>query len=370
MKSSNKILLAAVLLSVAVTGPAYSQGYAAAGDSVCIHFSGDSRDLFVQLQRGPLLSGTLPLTLCNLEPGLKYDMTVRGYGFEVRRGYLFVRDDGTVSVKGNRMATAFQNLIPGLGSVRAERKGAGWTDMSSIVVGGLISYRENREYKHINNRYTILMTQLKEADTVEESRKIRIDANKASRDLNVQNTHRKRIIGYTAYMYAFQLIDPWLVGNPPRASVDESGTVVEIRGAGSSTVKAALLSLVRPGRGQFCQGKTGRGSLFSLATTIGVYVSLEYLNKYDEAVNLYELNIEYFNTAETVEDKEYFSSRSDAYWTDVDKTRRWKNISFGILAGVWAAGIVDTFIPGREDAPPNDISLDIGPRHAALVYRF
>ena len=214
------------------------------------------------------------------------------------------------------------------------------------------------------------MAQLEAADDVETRQKTRIDANKASRELNVQNDYRKRVFGYTAFMYAFQLIDPWLIGNPPKAGVSSNGSVVEIRGSGSSTVKAALLSLVRPGRGQFYQGKTTRGSIFSIATTVGVYVSLYNLNRYEEAVNLYELNVEYFNTAQTAENKEYFSSRSDAYWADVEKTTRWRNVSYILTAGVWAMGVVDAFIPGSEDAPPNDISFDIGPRHAALVYRF
>ena len=132
----------------------------------------------------------------------------------------------------------------------------------------------------------------------------------------------------------------------------------------------ALLSLVRPGRGQFYQSKWTRGGIFSVATTVAVFVSLDYLNRYDQAVNLYELQVEYFNTARTVEEREAISRSTDAYWADVEKTRRWRNISFGILAGIWAAGVIDTFIPGQEDAPATDLSLDAGPNHVALVYRF
>ena len=109
-----------------------------------------------------------------------------------------------------------------------------------------------------------------------------------------------------AYMYAFQLIDPWIVGNPPKARVTAGGSVVEIGGSGSSTVKAALLSLFRPGRGQFYQGKRLRGLFFSFVSTAGVLIMLDYLNLYEEAVNAYEINLEYFDVAETVQKKEYF----------------------------------------------------------------
>jgi hypothetical protein len=297
-------------------------------------------------------------------------MTVRGYGYEVRRGYLSIDEAGIASVKGNRMRTFARNIVPGWGSIDVGRSGEGWTDIADITVGAFLCYREQRSYQHIENRYNILIGQLEDADDVETRQKTRIDANKASRDLNVQNNYRKRVFGYTAYMYAFQLLDPWFVGNPPKAGVSSNGSVVEIRGSGSSTVKAAFLSLVRPGRGQFYQGKSTRGSIFSLATTVGVYVSLYNLNRYEQAVNAYELNIEYFNTAQTAEDKEYFSSLSGAYWDDVEKTERWRNVSYIVTAGVWAMSVVDAFIPGREDAPPDAVSLDIGPRHAALVYRF
>jgi hypothetical protein len=341
-----------------------------AGAQSCLHFSGDSHDLLVQLRRGVVMSGTVPLTICELEPGLTYNLTVRGRGYEVRQGYLSLDEKGIAAVRGNRLGTFARNLLPGWGSIHAGRKNAGFTDLASIVLAGMLTWREQNEYQHIENRYTILMEQLEAADNVEEKQNIRIQANQASRDLNVQNANRKRYLGYTAFMYAFQLIDPWIVGNPPKTRVTAGGSVVEITGSGSSTAKAAILSLLRPGRGQFYQGKSSRGIFFSLASTAGVLAVLDYLNKYDQAVDAYELNLEYFDLAETVGDKEYLSSRSSEYWTDVEKTRKWRNISYGVLAGIWAAGVIDTFIPGREDAPPSDLSFDVGPTHASFVYRF
>ena len=370
MKRSQIIFITFAMALNVFCGHAHAQTSPGARDSLCIYFSGDSRDLLIELRRGVILSGTVPVTLCDLQPGLTYDMTVRGRGFEVRRGYLSLDGNGVPSVRGNRLGTFARNILPGWGSIHVERKDAGWSDMISITLTGMITLREQKEYSHIETRYNILMAQLEAEENIEKRQKIRIDANMASRDLNVQNAHRKRCFGYMAYMYAFQLIDPWIVGNPPKARVTAGGSVVEISGAGTSTAKATLLSLFRPGRGQFYQGKRSRGVFFSLATTAGVLVALDYLNTYEEAVNLYELNLEYFATAETVEDKEYFSSRSGAYWADVDKTRRWRNISYGILAGIWAAGVIDTFIPGREDAPPSDLSFNVGPTHASFVYRF
>jgi hypothetical protein len=125
-----------------------------------------------------------------------------------------------------------------------------------------------------------------------------------------------------------------------------------------------------PGRGQFYQGKRTRGALFSVASTAAVLVALDYLNQYDEAVSAYELNLDYYNMANNIDDKEYYREESDKYWDDVEKTRDWRNISYGVLAGIWAAGVIDTFFPGSDDAPTSDFSLDLGPAHVSVVYRF
>jgi hypothetical protein len=370
MKRFLSISIVAALACAAVCGRSYAWTPGSATDSMCVHFSGDSRDLLVELRRGSRISGTVPLTLCNLEPGLTYELTVRGRGFELRRGYLTLDINGEASVRGNRLGTFARNIVPGYGSITVGRKGAGWSDLIAVAGAGLVLLREQKEYTHIENRYTNLTGMLESADNVEDRKSIRVDLHTASRDLNVQNTHRKRCLVLLGYLYGFQLIDPWLIGNPPKTLVTAGGSVVEVSGSGSSTLKAAVLSLIRPGRGQFYQGKQSRGVFYSLATTAGVLIALDYLNQYDEAVNAYEINLEQYDAAETVDGKEYYSQRSSEYWADVDKTRRWRNISYGVLAGIWAAGVIDTFIPGRDDAPSSDLSFNVGPTHATVVYRF
>jgi hypothetical protein len=370
--NSRSLAVSAVALTalILVVGSADARNPADADDMLCLHFTGDSKDLLVELHRGVIMSGTLPLTVCGLRAGDSYLLALRGRGFETRRGILTIDESGKPSVRGNRLGTFARNIVPGWGSIREERSRDGWTDIISIAAAGMISLMEYNEYTHIENRLAILNEQLSAATTAGERQRIRIDANRASRDLNVQNDHRKRCLAYTAYLYGFQLIDPWFVGNPPKAKVITGGSVIEVSGSGESAFKAAFLSLVRPGRGQFYQGKIVRGTFYSLATALGVLVSLDHLNKYEEAVNAYELNLEYYYRSDTVDEKEYYSSRSDEYWADVEKTRRWRNISYGLLAGVWAAGVMDAFFPVSDAAPPMGLTYSLGPSHAYLVYRF
>ncbi|MDD3643071.1 MAG: DUF5683 domain-containing protein, partial [Candidatus Krumholzibacteria bacterium] len=148
------------------------------------------------------------------------------------------------------------------------------------------------------------------------------------------------------------------------------GTVVSVSTRGQSTAKAFALSLLRPGRGQFYQRKQTRGIVYSMMMTAAGMFALDYHNKYDEAVNEYEINLERFAAAGTETQRQTLSGREPALWDSVEKRKLERNIAYGVLAGIWGASIVDTFFPGREDAPPSDLTLDLGPSHALIVYRF
>lgn len=366
---------AAAVIAIALTVlPARAAGGppdAGGTDSLCLHFTAGARDVHLSLGGAFSMNGILPLTLCDLRRDERYDLVVGGRGYEQRRGYFSIGKDGRPRAKGNRTGTFLRNaLVPGFGSVRAGRPQGGWTDFLSLGVAGLVFYREHREWEHLENRHTVLLSQLADADDAQRRQDIRLQAYATSRDVNVQNRHRQRIAVYAAYIYGFQLIDPWLVGNPPRIRAEAGGTVVRVSAARSHTAKAFALSLLRPGRGQFYQGKSSRGVFYSLMTTAASLVALDFHNRYDEAVNDYEINLDRFRAAETVSQQRTLRDREPGLWDAVEERKLERNIAYGVLAGVWAAGVIDTFFPGREEAPPSDLTLDVGPAHAFIVYRF
>ena len=89
-------IIAAAMICSSASHPVAGESSSSA-DSLCLHFSGDSSDLLVQVDRGFVVSGTVPLTLCGFRPGESYSFTVRGKGMEARRGYLALDENGDVS---------------------------------------------------------------------------------------------------------------------------------------------------------------------------------------------------------------------------------------------------------------------------------
>jgi len=368
MNGRTAVMIASILAAAA---GAHAQTAPAAEDSLCLHFTSDIREIHLELTGAYSMNGTLPLTLCNLRSGERYRLVVRGRGLELRRGYLSIGKDGTPSASGNRIGTFLRNaVVPGWGSIHAGRNKDGWTDLISLAAVGGVFYREQREWEHLDNRHTVLLELLETEDDADRVDDIRLQAYITSRDVNVQNRHRQRLAIFAAYLYGFQLIDPWLVGNPPRVRAEAGGTIVNVGTGGQSTAKALCLSLIRPGRGQFYQGKETRGVVYSLLMTTAGLVALDYHNKYDKAVNEYEINLERMSLAGTASQRQTLIGREPGLWDNVEDRKLQRNIAYGVLAGVWAASVIDTFFPGREEAPPSDLTLDIGPTHAFVVYRF
>lgn len=344
---------------------------ASQGDTLCIHFTGAPKGMHIQLIGDIAINGTLPLTLCNLERGRIYDLIAGGRELEQRRGYFSIGAEGMPRLRGRRVGSAARNaIIPGWGSIAAGRGAAGWSDLASAVTTGYTLAREHDQYRKTETRLDNLLEALEATDDAQERQEIRARAWSVSRELNVQNSHRRRVLAFASYIYAFQLIDPWLLGAPPAADIEAGGTVVRFEGANTSRTKAMVLSLLKPGRGQLYQGKQGRSVFISLLTTAAGLFALDKHNAYDSAVNLYEMNIERFDAAQTISEKEYYRDRAPALWDDVTGTRRDRNMGYGVLAAVWMTGIIDTFFPGSEDTPALDVAFDIGPNRALLVYRF
>lgn len=343
----------------------------AAGDSLCIHFAGESREMHIELVSSVRMNGRLPLTVCSLQRGRTYGLTVGGRGYEQRMGRLSIDMTGEPAVGGTRLRTAGRNMVlPGWGSIRAERPTDGWMDLVALAGTGILYYREEREYRHMENRLEVLQEMIDSASSLEERIRASYSAHETSRELNVQNDHRRRLALAAAYLYGFQLLEPWISGGPPRVDVEAGGSVLRIGSHRSSTAKAALLSLLRPGRGQTYQGKKVRGAVYSLLAVGAGLVALDYHNSYDQAENDYIVNLERFYNASTSSDRELYAERSDRLWSEVEDGRTERNIAYGVLAAIWAMNVADTFIQGGEETPPADLTFEAGPDGAALVYRF
>jgi hypothetical protein len=340
-------------------------------DSSCVHFAGTAKDIHLQLKRDYVISGVTPFTICDLEIETTYRTTVEGYGFERRIGTFSLDGSGRPRFGGIRIGTALRNaLLPGWGSVHANRSAVGLTDGLSLAASLYILYDEDHEYRHLENRLEVLNGLLREAETPEDRERIREAAHVASRDVNAQNDHRIRLLCFSAYLYGFQVLEPWIAGNPPRMRAGAKGSVVFVGSARSTRLKAFVHSLIHPGRGQFYQGKMTRGMLLSSMSVVAGLLALDFHNRFDEETIRYEIALEKVLAAKTNDEKIRYRDEATAVRDSVKKEKRRRNAAYITLAGLWGLSLLDTFFPAELPSAPDRYALDISGSGCALVVRF
>ncbi|HUV37865.1 MAG TPA: DUF5683 domain-containing protein [Patescibacteria group bacterium] len=362
------VALAILVAEAAQGGPAAAQEI----DSLCIHFAGTAKNIHLQLKRDYSINGVVPFTVCELESGRTYRTTVEGYGFERRCGTFSMDGSGRAHFGGIRIRTTIRNaLLPGWGSVYARRSGVGFTDGLSLAASLYVLYDENQEYDHLKNRLDVLKGLLREAGTLDERRHIQEAAHIASRDVIVQNNHRKRLAYLSGYLYGYQLIEPWIAVNPPRMRTEAGGSVIVVGTARSTRLKAFLQSLIHPGRGQFYQGKTTRGVFLSSMSVVAGLLALDFHNQYDQEAIRYDVAVEKFLAASTIEDRIRFRDEASTVWDSVEKEKRRRDAAYIALAGLWGLSLLDTLFPADlPSAVPDRYAIDIGGSGCALVVRF
>lgn len=361
------LTLAAACLLVLHAEPALAQ----VEDSLCIFFDSPERGLHLELDRGHLINGMMPLTICDLRPGERCRLEVGGGRFERRAGYLDISRSGDPSIKGNRISAFLRNsVLPGWGTVKTGRRWTGFSDVLNL--GAYLYYllMEETEYRDMKELHDDLIERLAATSDNEERAALAEEAHFSSRAVNVQNTHRKRILYAAGAIYGYQLIDPYISGRPPGWKREAGGSILEVHGSHTGRVKAFIHSALWPGRGQFYQGKNARGVIYSaLAAAAGLY-ALDRHNAYDEYGFVYEVEIDRFNDAASEEDRVYHRDRAQAFWNELEEARKDRNTAYIILAGLWGISLIDTFFPSDEPASSFDLSLEISPDGGALVYRF
>lgn len=359
------VLLSSALLLAA--GPE-SGPRAATANSDCYSFLGDGR---VELWETYTLSGTMPVTFCDLRRGDRFRIKVDGRGLESRIGTFEIGPDGLASVNGIRFGAALRNaLLPGMGSCYTEKRIVGWMDRLSLAASLYMLYIEDREFRHLENRHTTILERLRDTDILETKQILERAAHEAALDANTQNKHRKRLALFSAALYGLQVIDPFLLSPPPRSRVESGGRVIRTESVSSSKPKAFFLSLIHPGRGQFYQGKNLRGMLFGALTVASGLTALEYHSRYDEEANRYEILVERFDAAVSLDEKEWLQRAAGIQWEEVEGARRDRNTAYIVTAGLWGWSVIDTLWRNGGEAGESRYSFEWSPLSGALVLRF
>lgn len=341
----------------------------ASGDSLCVRFAAGAGGETILIARGYSLSGELPVVFCGVERGAAYRLELGGAGFERRLGSFRV-EAGGASVGGIRLGAMARNaLLPGWGAAHAGRAAAGAMDIASIASGLAFFAGERREYDHLRNRHDISRTLFETAESYEDALRAGEALHEAAVAANVQNAHCRRLALLCGALYGWQAVEPLFADPPPRAASGPDGGSIVLTGSKISIPKAFVFSLLRPGRGQFYQGKNLRGVLISAASAAAGFAVLEYWNRYDEAVSKYDLRVEEFEASESVPERETIARSCALLYSEVEGARQNRSIAIGVLAGIWGWSCADVFFDGGGAGSPR-YSLAVDPRGAAVAVRF
>jgi hypothetical protein len=358
------VLIAVILVSVV---PGAVEGKS---DSLCVRISGSEPGVRIALVHGYTLSGSLPVLFCDLEPGAGYRLILDGAGFERRVG-AFSIEGGSPRVSGIQAHMAAKNIVlPGWGSASAGRGSTALSDDIGMAASLGLLLHEEMNYRDRRDRIDALNRAFSGAGTWADRVRLQAAQHEASREMNIQNDRRLRLAMLSGSLYLWQAIEPFFADVPPKSSGNRVKGEIALRGARLSRSKAFIYSLMRPGRGQFYQGKTTRGVFFSTATLAAGLVALDHQSGYEYAADDYKLCVERFNAAELISDRERIKDDAVRHWSVVEREKNRRDASLIVLAALWGWNVIDTVLPGEPPGPAAKYSFDLDSRGASIAMRF
>lgn len=358
-----------IVLFLAVLFPCGSPARGAV-DSLCCSFDSNSDRLKLTVQHDYSISGVLPFRLCDLRSDIKYSISVSGRGYERRSAVMQLGPGGSPDIKGRRMKTVLMNgVLPTSGTFMRGREQQGYIDLLSMAGGLYLFYRENSEYNDLKDRYDMLKSELLAADDIDRRDVLRRAAHRAYVYADQQNSYRRNLFLFTSALYAFQLIEPLFIDNPPMYGSKEGIARISFTGTRKSTGKALLYSLIRPGRGQYYQGKSMRGLFFSTISVLAGYIALDQNNQYKKKVDDYDICLEEYYSARTINERREYMRTASILREDVEDARKNRNLSLYILAGIWGVNVLDTLLFECEGSACG-YSFNINTDGFEIAYRF
>ena len=127
-------------------------------------------------------------------------------------------------------------------------------------------------------------------------------------------------------------------------------------------------SCVFPGWGQYSTGRYTRGTVMMGTALLSIGVIGGLTLQYNRHVDSYEDASKGYAQATYIGDAaEYYSAMTDS-WNDANDAHKYRNIAFGVLAGMYVWSIVDIMIGPEASTPP--VTLEIRPDGFMLAKTF
>jgi len=129
-----------------------------------------------------------------------------------------------------------------------------------------------------------------------------------------------------------------------------------------------IKSCALPGWGQFSTGRYTRGAVMMGTTlvTLGVIGGLTL--QYNRHVDSYEEASRGYAQAAYIGDAVHYYTEMEDSWNDANDLYNYRNIAFGVLAGMYVWSILDITLGPEASIPP--VSMEIRPDGFMLVRNF
>lgn len=129
-----------------------------------------------------------------------------------------------------------------------------------------------------------------------------------------------------------------------------------------------IKSCVFPGWGQYSTGRHTRGTVMMGTALLSLGVIGGLTLQYNRHIDSYEAASKGYAQATYIGDAVEYYSRMTNSWNDANDTYKYRNIAFGVLAGMYVWSILDIAIGPEAGTPP--VALEIRPDGFMLAKTF
>jgi hypothetical protein len=280
-------------------------GISPAAGQQCIRVESEPPSATLAVRNGTSISKGSPADFCTLQPGFQYGLTVSRKGYEKRTLKFHFSDFGQPpKFSGVWQWMVFRSVVlPGWGQASMGYKARTFETAALLITDGFKVYQVWKHYDRTNTRYNAAVVLAETAESQEELERWTAVAHKLARDTNAYRKSVWLTAGLGAWVYLRNVLETYLLSAPPKATRLE-GSDFKVAIPRRTTTRAVMRSLFFPGLGQQYAGHGGRAFIFHTGVFVLSLFTIDAKLRYDLAQVNYDLAIEAYNKANSVDEKQ------------------------------------------------------------------
>jgi hypothetical protein len=345
-----------------------------AQDCVTFHAIPESASLTV-VRRPFIESSASPMHFCSMKAGEKYTLLVRAYGYETRRlRFGLSSRDQSVSLSGVRAPYLTRSLfVPGLGQYQAGYSGAlsTWTFFLAAV-SVVYSVQAFKEYSDTKDTSESLRIQALLSTTQADRERLAKASFEQSVKANSLEEYFISTVALAGWIYAWNLVDTYLITKPPSTSVE--GSTVTVKTPRRSNGRATFRSIFFPGMGQIYLGSEVKGTIIQIGFITAAVWAIESTKEYNFANDRYELAKLELAAASTGNELQNAERKLNQAISDRDNNTALRDAAYIALGSVWLLNVIDAAFADGATPSSRQIGLETSYRNSVLRtgirYRF